>query len=82
MKTILSKRYAIKVGNAYLSQEITRLVKQGVPNESNSELERTVLPRTWTNKREAQAVADHVRGEFKPEAGDVVVAEFQTLLLR
>lgn len=82
MKTTIQKRYAIKVGTAHLSASIVRLTK--VSNSAmpagSAEIEQIQVVQTWTNKSAAQTIADHIRNDFKPEDGDIVVVEFPLLV--
>ena len=81
MKALVSKRYAIKVGTAFLSYETLRKLEP-TADKPKGDVERLVVTRTWTNQRSAQAVADHLRGEFLPELGAVIVTEFPTVIIR
>ena len=82
MKALVSKRYAIKVGTAFLSYETLRMVNEPTKDKPKGDVERLVVTRTWTNQRAAQAVADHLRSEFLPELGPVIVTEFPTVIVR
>lgn len=78
MKTTIQKRYAIKVGTAHLTQQIMKAVY--VPAKNTTEHEIALVVQTWPAKTAAQTIADHIRNDFKPEDGDIVVVEFPLLV--
>lgn len=82
MKTTISKRYAIKVGTSHLTTTVKILVKHGGMIAENYVFEERQVVQTWSAKAAAQTIADHIRNDFKPEDGDVVVVDFPLMVRR